>query len=227
MFYGFSEDTIQFFVDIKFQNNSTFFQANKARYEKVKLEFAQLISALQENMELIDSNIDFRPGKALARIRRDTRFSKDKTPYRDHLWFLMRRSGEDREGAPFFWFELGIHEATYGVGIWGEPKPFYDTLRQELRKNPKECGAILKSINQHGFQAYGERYKRIAIPSTLPEEVMDIYKAKSYYITKKIDPYATVFSKDLVNFLALEYQNLAKFYLYARKIVEKMRMENQ
>lgn len=227
MFQGFSEDTIQFFLDIKFHNSAEFFHQNKPRYERVKQEFASLIYALEESMSKVDEKFDFRPGKSLARLRRDVRFTKDKTPYRDHLWFLLRRAAEQREGAPMFWFELTLEKATFGVGVWGEYKPYYDMLRRELSANPKPLAKIVKPIIKSGFTIYGERLKRIKIPPNIEGDMADIYRAKSLYITKGILPYTLVFEPKLTDYLLEEYQKLVPFYHYARTITDKVLMENQ
>lgn len=227
MFQGFSQDTIQFFLDIRFHNEASYFHENKHRYEKVKAEFASLIQGLEPCMQEVDEQMDFRPGKALARLRRDVRFSKDKTPYRDHLWFLLRRAGEEREGSPMFWFELGIDKATLGVGVWGEPKTYYDMLRKELQKNPKPLGKILKEAENNGYTLYGNRLKRIAIPTGIVGNLEDAYRAKSFYMSKEINPYAMVFEPKLLDYLCAEYKKLFDFYKFARTITDKVRMENQ
>lgn len=227
MFKGFSQDTIQFFLDIRFHNEVSYYHENKHRFEKVKTEFAKLIQSLAPSMTLVDEQMDFRPGKALARLRRDVRFSKDKTPYRDHLWFLLRRAGEERDGSPMFWFELAIEKATLGVGVWGESKPYYDMLRKEIQKNAKPLEKILDGIESKGYNIYGNRLKRISIPAGITRNVEEAYRAKSLYISKDISPYSLVFKPALLDYLIAEYQNLFDFYKYARTITDKVRMENQ
>lgn len=227
MFKGFSDDTIQFFLDIRFHNHAEFFHHNKARYERVKAEFASLIYSLEEAMSQVDERIDFRPGKALSRLRRDVRFTKDKTPYRDHLWFILKRAAEERDGAPMFWFELSIEKATLGVGIWGEHRPYYNMLRKELIKNDKPLAKILEPIINDGFSVEGNRFKRIKVPAEITKGMQDIYKAKSLYISKDIEPYSLVFQPNLSTYLIKEYEKLSDFYRYARTITDKVLMENQ
>ncbi|MEG2253262.1 MAG: DUF2461 family protein, partial [Clostridia bacterium] len=94
MFEGFPEETIRFFLDLRFHNDHAFFQAHQQEYEEyVKRPFAAFIEALAPTVLGIAGDMDTRPGKCLARIHRDTRFTKDKSPYRDHMWLLLRRSG--------------------------------------------------------------------------------------------------------------------------------------
>ena len=62
----------------------------------------------------------------LSRINRDTRFSRDKSPYRDHLWMLFRKAAEPREGSVFFWFEFGPERLWWGLATWDENRPLMD-----------------------------------------------------------------------------------------------------
>ena len=90
MFLGFTDDTVQFFLDLKFHNNTVYFHENHDRYiETVQEPFYQMINDLSDDMRSIDPFMEIRPHKCLSRIHRDTRFSKDKSPYRDHHWFLF------------------------------------------------------------------------------------------------------------------------------------------
>ena len=105
MFNGFTEETIQYFLDLKFHNNTDFFHASHDRYvEDVQHVFYSMIEELAPHMLKIDPAMEVRPHKCLSRIHRDTRFSRDKSPYRDHLWFLFRRAGEPREKSLFYYF---------------------------------------------------------------------------------------------------------------------------
>lgn len=108
MFTGFTDDTVDFFMDLKFHNNTSFFHEQHNRYvETVQAPFYAMIDALGPDMLSVDPLMEIRPHKCLSRIHRDTRFTRDKSPYRDHLWFLFRRAAEPREKSLFYYFEFG------------------------------------------------------------------------------------------------------------------------
>ena len=108
MFTGFPEATIQFFLDIRFHNSIDYFEENRTRYERdVKAPFEAFIQELAPAMLSIDPQMELRPYRCMARLRRDVRFTKDKSPFRDHLWVLFRHAGEPREGSVMYGFELG------------------------------------------------------------------------------------------------------------------------
>ena len=133
MFTGFPEETIRFFLDLRFHNNSAFFEENRERYrQEVVAPFSAFIEEIGPAMLKIDPQMELRPYKCMARIRRDTRFSRDKSPYRDHLWVLFRRAGEPRELSVNYWFEFGPGKLGWGLGFWGENRPAMDALRRRL-----------------------------------------------------------------------------------------------
>ena len=116
MFTGFTDETIQFFLDLRFHNYTEFFHEQHDRYiETVQRPFYELISDLAPVALKIDPSMEVRPHKCLSRIHRDTRFSKDKSPYRDHLWFLFRQAGIPREKISFYLVNL---VRTGWTGAW-------------------------------------------------------------------------------------------------------------
>ena len=97
MFEGFSQEALDFLNDIRFNNNQAFYAANQARYERfVKRPMRELSDELAPVVQLIDPKLDTRPGRTMSRIRRDTRYTKDKSPFRDHAWLGWRYPGEGR-----------------------------------------------------------------------------------------------------------------------------------
>ena len=121
MFTGFTQDALDFLQDIRFNNNQTFYEQNKERYEKhVKAPLRLLSDEMTPVVQLIDARLDTRPGRTMSRIRRDTRFTKDKSPFRDHVWLGWRYPGESRSegfgiehnGTPAEWKALHTHETA-------------------------------------------------------------------------------------------------------------------
>jgi len=87
MFQGYSDETFEFFMAIRFNNNTDFFHSNHDWYRRaVRGPSIDLAEALGPTMEAIDPSIERRPNRVVSRINRDIRFSHDKSPYRDHIW---------------------------------------------------------------------------------------------------------------------------------------------
>src|SRR5262249_6248119 len=89
---------------LKLNNNRDWFLKNKTVYEEsVHEPMVQLVEALAEEFHRFAPEIVASPKLSLFRIHRDTRFSKDKSPYKTHVAASFRARGLDRhEGAGFY-----------------------------------------------------------------------------------------------------------------------------
>ena len=120
MFQGFNSDLLSFCADIRFNNNKEFMDAHrKEYYAKMRDPYYAFIQALAPTMLAIDEDMEVRPHKCLSRINRDTRYTKDKSPYRDHHWVAFRRAAIPKDGMPFYWFEIRLESINWGLGVWG------------------------------------------------------------------------------------------------------------
>ncbi len=134
-------------LDLRFNNNKTFMQEQRARYHEVMRDpHYELINALAPLMLSIDPRMEVRPYKVLSRIFRDTRFTKDKAPYRDHHWIAFRRAGEPRDRSLMFWFEARVEGLNWGLGFWGENWPVLDMLRRRMVSHPDDILMALDAL---------------------------------------------------------------------------------
>jgi len=221
MFTGFPEETFQFFLDIRFHNDSLYFNEHRERYQQdVQRVFYDFIDALAPAMLKIDHAMEVRPAKCLARLRRDTRFTKDKTPYRDHLWITFRPGGEGREGNAMFWFELGLETMSWGMGIWGDNRPVTDRMRRQIAAKPHVLQNILDDLRQcpSEFRLEGSILKKLAVPETVPDELMNWYRAKELYVSRLGITHRWCRSKALVDRVRKDYMALSPLYQYLRGI---------
>ena len=219
MFTGFSEDTIRFFLDIRFHNEVSWFHAEHDRYIRdVQTPFYELIEELGPTMRLIDPEMEIRPHRCLSRIHRDTRFSKDKSPYRDHLWFLFRKEAEPRDGSVFFWFGLEVGSADWGVGIWNENRTITDRLRRQIVAEPSGVKKLIDQckLQANGMRLSGTQFRRIEVPNGVPAELAPWYRARQLYIEKQNPPYQLIYGTELKKQLEHDYLALAPIYRLLR-----------
>ena len=224
MFTGFPEETIQFFLDIRFHNSISYFEENRERFRQdVQAPFYTFIEELAPAMRKIDPQMELRPYKCLSRIRRDTRFTKDKSPYRDHLWVQFHRAGEPREGGLFYWFELGPTWMDWGVGLWGENRPVMDLLRRQMAAQPQRFQDILDSCDLpgHHFSMGTNSYKRMAVPEQIPPSLRPLYTARSVYFSREDAPLKWAFDARLTDRVLKDYRALAPAYRMLRGIYDE------
>lgn len=180
MFEGFSQEALDFLNDIRFNNNQAFYAANQARYERfVKRPMRELSDELAPVVQLIDPKLDTRPGRTMSRIRRDTRYTKDKSPFRDHAWLGWRYPGEGRgEGFHMYW-GFGPDWLGWGCGCYYPDKPLMDALRLHIRKEADDVRRCLRALDGR-FEMYGEDYKKLAVPADVPEDLRALYVKKHF-----------------------------------------------
>jgi uncharacterized protein (TIGR02453 family) len=119
---SFGPELFSFLTDLRAHNDREWFAANKDRYEEHLLEPAlDFVNAFAPRLEKISPHFraDARPsGGSLFRIYRDTRFSKDKSPYKTNLGIHFRHERAKDVDAPGYYLHLGPDEVFAGGGIW-------------------------------------------------------------------------------------------------------------
>lgn len=136
-----SKDSLQFLDDLKANNNRDWFLENKKRYELFKKDYHQLVAHFLDAMKPLDSSLEMLEIKNCTfRINRDIRFSKDKSPYKDHLgvWLSSGSKGNNRAG-------YYIHIAREGSFIAGG---FYCPEADDLKKVRREIAYFYEDLNE-------------------------------------------------------------------------------
>ena len=155
-FRGFRPEAIQFLVDLAANNDRAWFQPRKAQYEELLKEpFEAMIAALADRLEARGVPMLADPKRSPFRIYRDTRFSKDKSPYKSHLGASFPWT-EDAPGAEaggghderthgnggYFHFQPG--EMFAGGGMWQMERPTIDAFRALVRDDPERVHAAVE-----------------------------------------------------------------------------------
>jgi TIGR02453 family protein len=214
-FRGFTEQTILFLRDVRERNSKEWFERNRAVYERELLEpMRDLAADLSGTMLSIDPELETRPavGKTISRIHRDTRFSRDKSLYRDAMWITFKRRSEDWKNGPAFFFELRTDGYRYGMGFYAASKDTMDKLRRWIDEEPEQFRKATAFFGrQRTFVIEGERYKRILDPSK-PESVLQWYQRKNIYLACNREIDELLFSPRLADELAAGFQMLGGLY---------------
>lgn len=143
---GIGPGLFRFLRDLKANNRREWFLENKDRYEvEVRRPMLRFISDLAPRLARISRQFvaDPRPvGGSLFRIHRDTRFSKDKTPYKTSVaaHFHHRASGKDVH-APGFYLHIEPGRCLAGAGIWQPEAEALKRIRDAIVARPAEWRA--------------------------------------------------------------------------------------
>lgn len=146
--FTFPPETFTFLEGIAAHNDKTWFEANRALYDKGYVEAGKaFVTEMGPRLRAISDAVQFDPrvNGSIGRVNRDIRFAKDKRPYKEHLglWFWHG----DRKGweKPGFWFSLTAQHMHLGAGMYGFEKAMLDEFRQSI-VHPRSGKALLAAV---------------------------------------------------------------------------------
>jgi uncharacterized protein (TIGR02453 family) len=144
----FRPELFRFLRQIKRHNDRAWFDRNRERYEQdVRDPLLGFIADAAEPLARISPAVtaDPRPmGGSMFRIWRDTRFSKDKTPFKTHAAAQFRHRAGRSVHAPGFYLHLEPGNVYIGAGVWHPDKDALDAIRRGILEN----GELWKKITR-------------------------------------------------------------------------------
>ena len=199
----FDNDFLVFLQELRENNNKTWFEANRRRYEEnVKEPFAAFVAEMIKRVRSLDPSVAIPPKNAIFRIFRDTRFSRDKTPYKTHMSALISATGRKNMEHPGYYFELNPDEVKIYGGSHHLERETLAKVRAYIAKDPPSFHRLIDAepfVRKFG-QIRGERSKRL--PPELKEaaEQEPLLYNKEYYFFSRLDGRA-VLEHDLADVL--------------------------
>ncbi len=177
-FTGFTPDTYRFFLELGFNNEKAFFDANRERCRAVVQQPMRALAAELTPLALeMNPAFDTRPGVVVSRMNRDTRFSKNKLPYRDHAW-LGFRPCETRTSESFcVYFEIEPGGYGYGMGMYDANPALMKPFRERALANPQKLLDLCAPLMARGFVLSGDLFKRDRFPAA-PEQIKPFLNRK-------------------------------------------------
>jgi uncharacterized protein (TIGR02453 family) len=146
----FDKRTFDFLAELKQKNDRAWFGSNKERYEQdLKEPFLEFITDAGPRLHKISKHIvaDPRPvGGSLFRIYRDTRFSKDKSPYKTHAGAHFQVGGKGVHG-PGYYLHLEPGQCFVTGGMWMPEPATLQQVRERIVDKPSEWKAIRSGID--------------------------------------------------------------------------------
>jgi len=146
-FTGFPKTGLDFLRRLKKNNNRPWFQTHRAEYEEnVRFPMQCLIAGLAVRLHDEAPEIEFNPVKSIFRIYRDTRFSRNKLPYKTNIgaWFTLRGIRGDSE-RPGLYVGVGTEEVFIGGGLYMPSGEQLKAIRRSIADRPEEYLSVVRS----------------------------------------------------------------------------------
>ena len=210
-FPGFPPEALQFFRALARHNNREWFQPRKATFEEqVKRPMRELVEALNGAMQSFAPEYATDPDKAIYRIYRDTRFSKDKTPYKDHIAASFYRSGTGPHKFGGYYVHVSHKEVAVGGGVYMPEPEVLLAIRQHIAENHVKLRKILAApaVKRLLGEMQGDQLARVpkGFPATHP--AADLLRFKYFVLYVNLEPELAItprfFTEVLARFRAMK-----------------------
>jgi uncharacterized protein (TIGR02453 family) len=202
----FTRDLFDFLRDLARNNDRDWFKARQARFEsQVREPWLRFITDAGPRLARISEQIVADPrrsGGSLFRIHRDTRFSKDKSPYKTHAAAQFRHAWGKDVHAPGYYLHLEPDSVFMGGGIWRPDTKTVTKIRAGIVQDPDGWKRVVGSAAfGKRFTLEGESLKRA--PRTVPADhpLMTDLKRKDFIAVARYDEAAACAPDFLTRFV--------------------------
>lgn len=167
-FNGFSRKTVKFYRDLRKNNDKAWFAEHKELYREVVLDPAQafvldMARKLRELSPGVIGDPRLSGAGSIFRIYRDTRFSRDKSPFKTHLGILLWEGAGKKVERSGFYVHLEPPNLMLGVGVYMFTRENLELYRKAAA-SPKTgplLAAAVKRVESKGYELGGSHYKRV------------------------------------------------------------------
>lgn len=223
-FAGFHRNTLKFLGQLKRNNNRDWFNRNKSRCEnEVLASSLAYIEAMRRPVEQFSPLLNCVPkrvGGSLMRIYRDTRFAKDKTPYKTNIGIHFRHQAGCDVHAPGLYVHIEPTEVFLGVGMWHPDSKPLSSVRQRIADLPPAWKRVRdgKAFRRH-FELAGDSLKRPPRGFDPDHPMIDDLKRKDFIGVCRLEP-ETIFDGDFVQETAVIFKTARPFFQFLCESLE-------
>ena len=180
--------TLQFLRNLEKNNNREWFNENKTLYQEAQQDVISFVEKLIEEMADFDEEIGkLEAKKSVFRIYRDTRFSKDKTPYKTNFGAGLGMGKGNKISGYYLHIEPG--KSFLAGGVYKPEPSVLKTIRQEISAFGDEFKAILE---QDEFRNYfrglsvEDKLKKVPQGFEKDDKMAEYLKLKHFIVTHPI-----------------------------------------
>lgn len=182
------KEIVEFLKDLHENNNREWFEENKPRYKMIKAKMDDVAAKFISAVESFDTSVEgLRVQDCTYRIYRDTRFTKDKSPYKTWFGVYVCPRGK-KSGYSGYYMHIEPAENLYMIctGAYCPTPGEQKSVREEFMT---EGEAFVETIRAaEGFKLdWSEAYKRVPRGWSVDDEFSEYYRLKNYVIVKVVN----------------------------------------
>ena len=188
---GLTEAFYEFFIELSANNQKSWFDENRARYEReVKALFLNFVESVLVKMVAVDGRFSGMEAKqCIFRINKDIRFSKDKTPYKLHCAAAIQIGGRKEMGAGGLYIQLGPEECGLYSGVYMPEKDELMRIRGLIAGDLEGFNRVItdKAFVKYFGTVRGEKNKRIDTVWGAAAAEQPLIFNKQFYIQHSVE----------------------------------------
>lgn len=194
----------KFFRDLKRNNNREWFERNKPRFEiDVREPLMRFVTDFAPHLAAISPHYVAsakKSGGSLFRIQRDTRFSRDKSPYKENAGLQFRHAEGRDAHAPGFYLHLEPGGCFAGAGMWHPEPRVANLIRALILDDPAAWSDVVsdRALRRAWGEVQGERLVRPPRGAPADHPYLDDLRLKDFLVMVELTE-AEVCRPDFLN----------------------------
>jgi uncharacterized protein (TIGR02453 family) len=188
---GFTEAFYEFFIGLSANNQKSWFDENRGRYERdVKSLFLEFVASVLAKMSAIEPRFEGLEAKhCIFRINKDVRFSKDKSPYKLHCAAAIQIGGRKEMGAGGLYIQLGPEHCGVYSGVYMPEKEELMRIRGLIAGDLEGFNRVITetSFVQYFGEVRGEKNKRIDTMLGMVAATQPLIFNKQFHIQHSVE----------------------------------------
>lgn len=223
-FKGFDPDGFMLLELNKFNDSKDFYETVKEDIKrKIIIPMRQLALDLSDELLAVDEKMVLIPTKMVSRIRRDTRYSRNKEMYRSNVWCMFMRNKHEWRFMPCMWFEVFPDSYSYGVGLFRAQPSDLEVFRRVLSENQKELRYALRQMDVVGALPYIDTFKKDK-PGTenIDEDLRPYYNSRYFLFSYTGNDMLKLFDGSVEEELIYAVRAFAPMYKFLLKVTEEI-----
>jgi len=184
-FAGFPPEAMAFFRGLARNNRREWFLPRKAVFEaSVKQPMRELVEALNHALAGFAPEFATDPEKAIFRFYRDTRFSRDKKPYKEQIAATFRMRGSAALGHGGFYCAISHKAVAIGGGVYMPEPAALLAIRNHIAENHAALRRILANPKLRRLlgDLQGEQLARVPKGFCADHPAADLLRFKQFVL---------------------------------------------
>ena len=218
---------MQYLHELKDNNNRDFFHASKEERKEAEMEFEMLLEELEFKIAEFDDSITFYPPQELTfKQVRDTRYSKDKSPYNPAFRAHIAPKGKLPVPVGYYLSLKPDNESFIGGGLFADMfTQAVSDIRDYIYQHSLEFNEIINDKEfAESFQVMGKKLKNVPKIYEVDSPAAEYLKHKSWYLEHAITDRDIISNDNLVDYMSEKFRLMKDFNHFLNRALVNFKM---